>query len=201
MKNRNCLANCPALLRRALITLAAVGAPLASTGAQTLGDSRAYKQTSKGFFVTISAGAFYTIAGDNWYPDVGVGIGRDVWRRVAFEIGLAHAPLETPASRYGLGSDEVYFRTPIKSLTATARVTLPFAPILFVGAGAGVLRFDGSDDGVGTFTATTRMWILGIQHHISRRTFARIEGHSRVDRHPPFNGTNGEILGFLGVRF
>jgi hypothetical protein len=161
------------------------------------------------FFITASGGSFYTIAADSWYPDVGIGIGRDIGRRVALEIDLSHSPLETPSDHvlYTPSSDhiayprrDVNFKTPVTMLTAAARVTVPFAPALFVGAGAGLLHFEGSD-GVATFATATAMGIFGVQRAVTRRTFARLEGHYRRDGHPPFNGINGEIVGVVGVRF
>ncbi|HYN82281.1 MAG TPA: hypothetical protein VES88_12320 [Gemmatimonadaceae bacterium] len=141
------------------------------------------------------------IADQKRYANAGLGIGRDFGRYITLEIDVFHSPLETPASYFARGSNDVYFKTPITTLTAAARVTLPFMSVVFVGAGGGVLWFDNSDDDSGSFTTATNMWIVGVQKTITRRVFTRVEGHHRADRHAPFNGVNGEIIGVVGFRF
>lgn len=186
------------LIRTSLTLLACAILPTVMTGQSV--DVSGTRGLPNRFFITVSGGSFYTIAADSWYPDAGIGIGRDVGRGIAVEIHVAHSPLRTPSDHIPYAPSGVNFKTPVTTLTAAARVTLPFAPILFLGAGGGVLHLDGSD-GVASFATPTAMGILGLQKAVTRRVFARVEGHYRRDLHPPFNGINGEIIGVVGLRF
>lgn len=199
MRHLNHVVTSPTVMGRTSLALLICAILPAVATAQSI-DPSGSRGLPNRFFVTVSGGRFYTIAADSWYPDVGIGIGRDIGRGVALEIDLAHSPLETPSSHVPYAPSGVNFKTPVTALTAAARVTLPFAPNLFFGAGGGVLHLDGSD-GVASFATPTAMGILGIQKVLTRRAFARIEGHYRRDLHPPFNGINGEIVGVVGLRF
>jgi hypothetical protein len=194
----NRVANWSSVRGRTILAFLALGILPALTSGQSVNAGGPGRQNQ--FFITISGGSFYTIAADSWYADAGIGIGREIGRGIALEIDLAHSPLETPSNHIPYAPSGVNFKTPVTTLAVAARVTVPFAPALFFGAGGGVLHFDGSD-GVASFATPTAMGILGLQKAITRRTFARVEGHYRVDRHPPFNGINGEIIGVIGLRF
>ena len=168
--------------------------------AQSVADHVAPREKSN-FFATASAGSFYSNPANRWYPEGGIGVGRMFGRRLSLEINLSHSRLETPAAYFGPGSPELYLKTPITSAAIGGRAALPFAPALFLGAGAGILQFDGSKDHIGKFGASTLMGIVGGTRRITTGVFGRLEGHYLVVRHPPFNGVNVEIVGAVGLRF
>ena len=168
--------------------------------AQSVAHHVVREEQSKTFIVG-SGGSFYSIAADGWFAEGGIGIGREFGQRLSVEVDVSHSRLETPANRFGRGSSDVYFQTPIIAGSVSSRTAMPFAHALFLGAGAGVLYFDGSKDQVGKFVASTLMGIVGGAGRITNRVFGRLEGHYLVVRHPPFNGVNVEVVGAVGLHF